>query len=1000
MAVIASLLAGAGTSDCKEPFPSALDITVTAVIPATGPLAGGTNVTITGTNFIDVTSVTIGGAELGSRTVVSATEITGTTPAATGLGATDVVVTSSSHGRGTCSGCFRYVSSVPALALAVGGGHTCALSSSGRAYCWGANYSGQLGNGSTRGSLTPVAVSGPLSFDFLGAGGRHTCGLTSSGTAYCWGNNGNGQLGNGSTGGSRPTPGPVAGDLRFIAIVTGEEHTCGLTRPGTAYCWGWNEFGQLGTGSTTRSSTPVAVAGGLSFTALAAGSGHTCGLTSSGAAHCWGYNASSTPVAIPGGLSFSVLSAGGGYTCGLTSSGAAYCWGSTPIAVPGGLRFSALAAGGGYTCGLSSSGAAYCWGDNSYGQLGSGSTTNSATPVVVAGGLSFSALAAGRFHTCGFTTAGAAYCWGDNSYGQLGDGAAHAWRAPAPVSGTSPATLVTAGRSHTCALASSGAASCWGANGSGQLGDGSTTSNSTPVAVSGGINFRALAASRDAGTYSRPGSTPGHTCGLTSSGTAYCWGDNYQGQLGIGSKTNTSTPVAVAEGLSFIAIVTGTEHTCGLASSGAAYCWGDNSVGQLGTGSRTDSPAPVAVVGGLTFSALATGFWHTCGLTSSGAAYCWGDNSVGQLGLGTTTGPEACWVGHGAFECSTVPEPVVTALRWESITAGDWHTCAITPGGQAYCWGWNSDGQLGTGSITNSATPVAVSGGLSFSALAAGLSHSCGLTSSGMAYCWGWNSNGQLGTGSTTNSATPVVVSEGLSFSALAAGSVHTCGLTTAGAVYCWGDNYDGQLGRGTFGYATVPVAVAPFAASGLASAVLNARGLGRRAPLRRLRTTQFPWPSAVGSRSRACGPEETFPAGSPWAASPNHLFGLADQLRRPRARRSVGPQRLRRLLPVARLDPQQPGEPAAGRADGFRSGGVDSRGGELAEDPRHRGDPVVPLEMEDNLRIAELDPGGLGCGRERGASRPRGRRLCQLTPLIPNTSSTALRNDGPWSAG
>jgi len=334
--------------------------------------------------------------------------------------------------------------------------------------------------------------------------------------------------------------------VAFASLIAGGGNTCGLTNGGAAYCWGFNQSGQVGDGSTMNRLFPVAVAGGLSFTALGLGYYHVCGVARGGAMYCWGYNYfgqlgdgttidRSVPVAVVGGLTFTAVTANNVWSCGLTTGGEAYCWGgsSLPVLVAGGHTFAEVSAGNSHACGLTASGAAYCWGDGTYGQLGDGSFVGSGVPVPVTGGLSFTTLSANGGHTCGLTASGAVYCWGDNSAGQLGDGSGSNSAIPVLVTGGLSFTTVSAGTNHTCGLTALGQAYCWGRNDEGELGNATLVSSPTPVLVSGGLLFNALTASQ-------------HTCGLTVTGVAFCWGDNTFGQIGDGSTTNRFLPVKVA----------------------------------------------------------------------------------------------------------------------------------------------------------------------------------------------------------------------------------------------------------------------------------------------------------------------------------------------------------------------------------------------------------------------------------------------------------------------
>jgi hypothetical protein len=270
-----------------------------------------------------------------------------------------------------------------------------------------------------------------------------------------------------------------------------------------------------------------------------------------------------------------------------------------------------------------------------------------------------------------------------------------------------------------------------------------------------------------------------HTCGLTPGNAWYCWGQNFAGGIGDGTTTDRHTPVAVTGGSAFPALSAGGYgFTCAQTATKAAYCWGFNAYGQLGDGTTTDRYTPVAVAGGPTFVTLTAGLNHTCGLTADSLAYCWGRNGRGQLGVGDTAK-------------RLTPTAVVGGLRFASLTALSWHTCGVTSVGAAYCWGENDTGQLGDGTQTFRYTPVAVKGGLTFLSLGDGGAqfHTCGLTSGGAAYCWGYNSSGELGDGTTTQRLTPVAVAGGLRFIRVSSGGGFTCGLTDASAAYCWGHN-------------------------------------------------------------------------------------------------------------------------------------------------------------------------------------------------------------------
>jgi alpha-tubulin suppressor-like RCC1 family protein len=347
---------------------------------------------------------------------------------------------------------------------------------------------------------------------------------------------------------------------------------------------------------------------------------------------------------------------------------------------------------------------------------------------------------------------------------------------------------VSTGGAHTCGVTTGGEGYCWGDNSNGEVGDGTRTQRTSPVAIVGGLTFGVVSAGRGFG----------HTCGVTTGGAAYCWGLNAEGELGDGTKIFRSSPVPVVGGLAFAEVSAGYTHTCGVTTSGAAYCWGDNGGGELGDGTNTQRTSPVAVLGGLTFATVSAGDHYTCGVTAGGAAYCWGLNSYGELGDGTTIS-------------RTSPVAVMGGLTFATVSATAYaHSCGVTTGGAGYCWGYNTSGEVGDGTTTQRTSPVAVLGGLTFAALSAGYSVTCGVTTGGAAYCWGRNAFGELGDGTMTQRTSPVSVKGGLTIAVVSAAGGHTCGVTTEGAAYCWGWNAYGQLGDGTTTDRLTPTRVSP----------------------------------------------------------------------------------------------------------------------------------------------------------------------------------------------
>ena len=384
----------------------------------------------------------------------------------------------------------------------------------------------------------------------------------------------------------------------------------------------------------------------------------------------------------------------------------------------------ALVSGRAHACALNEDGSLWCWGDNTWGQFGDATMTSSALPVQAAGGRGFTSVDAGGDHTCGLTTAGDLLCWGRNDVGELGIGTPFSSPVPQAVDGGSYETLYP-GFYQSCGSVASGALECWG---------GSRWAGSLPVAPSancpgyyGAFEWpcaRSPAPLESGLTFQRVDIGLFFGCGIATGGQAMCWGMNDYGQLGSDvfgecTSNNTVRPcapggVVVAAGSGLRDVTAGDVHACGIDTNDEAYCWGSSqfSFGELGTGENSGSSVPAPVATGERFRVVRASKGnsigsHTCGLTMGGAALCWGYNATGGLGAPAS---DVCTQGGADVACALSPVAVTGGQSFSSIVLGRQFTCGLLVGaGDVYCWGINDFGQLGDGTVGSRVEPGPVS---------------------------------------------------------------------------------------------------------------------------------------------------------------------------------------------------------------------------------------------------------------------------------------------------
>ena len=632
------------------------------------------------------------------------------------------------------------------------------------------------GTGASGAGKVPIAAaprtSGPLvtaaPVGTLTASQTHGLVVNASGSACGMGHNEYGELGDGTTV-DRWTPAQMTTETGLTGIsklATGWYHSLALRSDGTIWAWGYNGFGALGDGTTTDKVTPFPGGGSLTNVIdVAAGQYFSMALKNDGTVWSWGYNAN-------GQL-------GDGTTTGKT----------TPVQVILLTGVTQIAAGQNHSLALKSDGTVWAWGYNGYGQLGNGTTTSASSAVQVTGLSGVVRIAAGAYSSMALKSDGTVWAWGNNGYGELGDGGTLSSSSIVSVSGLNNVIDIAMGDYHALAVKGDGSVWAWGYNGYGELGNGTTTNQSTPVQVSqptGFANLKAVAA----GSY--------FSIALKSDGTLWAWGHNDFGELGNGTTTDNSVPVASSACTALPAGPTTASrwsarltaywtHSLAIKPDGSVWGWGLNEYGELGDGTTITHFSPVqSVITNAT--QISTGRYHTLAVRSDRTVWAWGYNGYGNLGDGTTSNR-------------------VTPVQVQSLTgaigaaAGQYHSVAVRSDGTVWGWGYNGNGQLGDGTTTERTTPVQailLSGVIQVSA---GADHTLALKSDGTVWAWGYNGYGQLGDGTTTSRTSAVQVLGLNNVISIAAGTDYSLALRIDGTVWGWGANSYGVLGEGSSTY-------------------------------------------------------------------------------------------------------------------------------------------------------------------------------------------------------
>lgn len=648
-------------------------------------------------------------------------------------------------------------------------------------WLWGNNNDGQLGINDTTQRSSPIqTVSGGYNWKDVSGGSYHTLAIKTDGTLWGWGRNSSGQLGDG-TRDQRIAPAQEALQTNtWRAVAAGHYHNAAIRTDGTLWTWGRNSDGQLGKNDVVHRSSPVQeVLGSTEWLTVSCGVYHVVAKRGTSTLWSWGMNTNGQL-----GLGDVVHR-------------------SSPVIIGANNTWKDASAGGYHTVAIKYDGTLWAWGRNTSGQVGDNTITHRSSPVQeITGTSTWKTIDAGGYHSAAIKTDNKLWSWGRNIRGAFGDGTVTQTSSPVQeLLGKTNWKALSLGENFTLGMTETpldfddkyirksifeqGNHWNWGLNSVGQLGDTTIVNKSSPVQVSSG-----------GGNWKQTSTAFYTTYGIKTDGRLWSWGYSFEGQLGDGTTTRKSSPVAVGALQNWKTVSGGAYHVLATKTDGTAWSWGYNGQGQCGLGDLTHRSSPTIIGANNSWKTVSAGWYHSAALRNDGTLWGWGNNTYGQAGTGDLT--------HRSS-----PIIVGALTNWKEVSAGGYFTVSIKNDGTIHAWGRNTYGQLGQGDTTDRSSPVAIGSNTNWKKVAAGGHHALAIKTDGTLWGWGRDGNGQLGDNAVPHKSSPVqTISAGTNWKDVATGDLFSFGLKADGTLWTWGINDLGQLGLGDIVHRSSPAQV------------------------------------------------------------------------------------------------------------------------------------------------------------------------------------------------